>query len=106
MLVVGGTGAFAGLLALCVAPGLPFIIISMAALGASLGLVVPGNLAAMSLATGMGAQGKVAGINTVALGIGLALADEQSANFVTRACDRILATFPAGRPSEPGEQIA
>ena len=27
----------------------------------------------MSLATGMGAQGKVAGINTVALGIGLAL---------------------------------
>jgi len=73
MLVVGGTGAFAGLLALSVAPSQPFIVIAMAVLGTSLGLVVPGNLAAMSLATGMGAQGKVAGINTVALGIGLAL---------------------------------
>lgn len=71
LLVVGGTGAFAGLLALAVAPGEAFIVIAMAVLGLSLGLVVPGNLAAMSLATGMGAQGKVAGINTVALGLGL-----------------------------------
>jgi DHA1 family tetracycline resistance protein-like MFS transporter len=49
------------------------ILVSMGVLGLSLGLVLPGNLAAMSLATGSGAQGKVAGINTLALGVGLVL---------------------------------
>jgi DHA1 family tetracycline resistance protein-like MFS transporter len=73
MLRVGGIGAVAGLLALVLADNLPMIIVSMAVLGLSLGLVLPGNLAAMSLATGSGAQGKVAGINTLALGVGLVL---------------------------------
>jgi DHA1 family tetracycline resistance protein-like MFS transporter len=72
MLRVGGVGAVAGLLALVLADNQPMLLVAMAVLGLSLGLVLPGNLAAMSLATGSGAQGKVAGINTLALGVGLA----------------------------------
>ena len=43
----------------------------MIILGGAIGLLLPGNLAAMSLATGVKAQGKVAGINTLAMGVGL-----------------------------------
>ncbi|HHY51602.1 MAG TPA: MFS transporter [Alphaproteobacteria bacterium] len=73
MLRVGSLGAALGLAVLAMADGQPLIIAGMGVVGLSLGLVLPGTLAAMSLATGAGAQGKVAGINTLALGIGLAL---------------------------------
>ena len=43
----------------------------MIILGGAIGLLLPGNLAAMSLATGVKAQGKVAGINALAMGVGL-----------------------------------
>ena len=46
---------------------------AMILVGASVGLLLPGNLAAMSLATGAKAQGKVAGINAVAMGVGLVI---------------------------------
>lgn len=72
MLRVGGTGAVVGLVILSLADSQVMMIASMIVIGLSLGLVLPGNLAAMSLATGSGAQGKVAGVNTLALGIGLA----------------------------------
>ena len=39
-------------------------------LGIGLGLMLPGNLASLSLRTGAGAQGKAAGINVVAQGLG------------------------------------
>jgi MFS family permease len=58
---------------LALADNQPTILCTMVVLGLSLGLVLPGNLATMSLATGAGAQGKVAGINTLALGIGLVI---------------------------------
>ncbi len=73
MLRVGGLGAILGLSVLSLADNQMLIIGSMIVVGLSLGLVLPGNLAAMSLATGANAQGKVAGINTLALGVGLAL---------------------------------
>lgn len=73
MLRVGSLGAALGLAVLAMADGQPVIIGAMGIVGLSLGLVLPGTLAAMSLATGAGAQGKVAGVNTLALGIGLAL---------------------------------
>jgi DHA1 family tetracycline resistance protein-like MFS transporter len=72
MLRVGGLCAALGLALLALADNQALIIVSMAIMGLSLGLVLPGNLAAMSLATGTGAQGKVAGVNTLALGVGLA----------------------------------
>lgn len=42
-------------------------------LGIGLGLMLPGNLASLSLRTGAGAQGKAAGINVVAQGLGQAI---------------------------------
>lgn len=42
-------------------------------LGIGLGLMLPGNLASLSLRTGSGAQGKVAGFNVVAQGLGQAI---------------------------------
>ncbi len=41
--------------------------------GFALGLMLPGNLASLSLRTGTGAQGKVAGVNVVGQGLGLAI---------------------------------
>ncbi|MEM9631841.1 MAG: MFS transporter [Pseudomonadota bacterium] len=55
------------------APGLELTFASMAVLGASLGLLFPGNLGAMSLASGENVQGKVAGINAVFQGLGMAI---------------------------------
>ena len=42
-------------------------------LGVALGLMLPGNLASLSLRTGPGAQGKAAGFNVVGQGLGLAI---------------------------------
>lgn len=72
MVQIGGLGAAAGLVVIALATEIVLILVAMTWLGLSLGLVLPGTLAAMSLSTGPGAQGKVAGANTVAFGIGLA----------------------------------
>lgn len=42
-------------------------------LGVALGLMLPGNLASLSLRTGPSAQGKAAGLNVVGQGLGLAI---------------------------------
>lgn len=73
MVQAGGVGAVLGLVVVALGTDIVVILSAMTWLGLSLGLVLPGNLAAVSLATGSGAQGKVAGLNTVALGIGLAV---------------------------------
>jgi MFS transporter, DHA1 family, tetracycline resistance protein len=73
MLRIGGAGAVVGLLALVFATSLVPTMAAMAIVGLSMGLVLPGNFASMSLATGAGAQGKVAGVNALAMGIGLAV---------------------------------
>ena len=62
MLVVGSAAGLIGTsLAVAVDPWL--MVGAMVLVGASVGLLLPGNLAAMSLSTGVKAQGKVAGIN-------------------------------------------
>lgn len=71
MLIIGGLSGFAGLAILTFAGDFLIVAGAMMVIGASIGLLLPGNLAAMSLATGAKAQGKVAGINAVALGVGL-----------------------------------
>lgn len=69
----GAVLALAALLGMVFAPSYPVFLAAMAALGLGLGLLLPGNLAALSLATGAGAQGKVAGINAIGQGLGLVL---------------------------------
>jgi MFS transporter, DHA1 family, tetracycline resistance protein len=49
------------------------IFLTLVLLGIGLGLMLPGNLASLSLRTGTGAQGKAAGINVVAQGLGQAI---------------------------------
>jgi DHA1 family tetracycline resistance protein-like MFS transporter len=46
---------------------------SLVMLGIGLGLMLPGNLASLSLWTGPGSQGKAAGVNVVAQGVGQAI---------------------------------
>lgn len=69
----GATIALAAMIAMAMLPGYPALLGSLCLLGLGLGLLLPGNLAALSLATGPGAQGKVAGINAVGQGLGLVL---------------------------------
>ncbi|WP_168173693.1 MFS transporter [Thalassospira sp. TSL5-1] len=69
------TGALLAALAMMgatMAPTLMFLTFSMILLGVSLGLLVPGNLALLSLAVGPDAQARGAGINAIAQGIGMA----------------------------------
>lgn len=55
------------------APNVAVLWLSMMVLGAGIGLLLPGNLAGMSLLAGPHRQGRVAGINSVAMGLGMAL---------------------------------
>lgn len=73
LLVVGAAIGIVGTLLLATAGNLWIMAIAMAIVGGAVGLLLPGNLAAMSLATGSHAQGKVAGLNAVAMGLGLVI---------------------------------
>lgn len=73
LMIVGAAVALAAMIGIAVLPGYPALLCSLCVLGLGLGLLLPGNLAALSLATGPGAQGKVAGINAVGQGLGLVL---------------------------------
>lgn len=69
----GAAGAVLAMMGLALAPAYPALLAALAVFGAALGLMLPGNLASLSLAAGAGAQGKVAGINAVGQGVGMAL---------------------------------
>lgn len=69
----GAVLAVAALLLCSLARSYAEITGSLALFGAALGLMLPGNLASLSLRAGEGAQGKVAGVNVVAQGLGLAI---------------------------------
>lgn len=74
-------GLFIGLISLSLAATIlltqiqliPLLIGSIALFGLGLGLLVPGNLAALSLAVDEDSQARVAGINGISQGVGLAL---------------------------------
>jgi DHA1 family tetracycline resistance protein-like MFS transporter len=70
---VGAAVALAAMITMVLVPGYPALLGGLCALGLGLGLLLPGNLAALSLATGVGAQGKVAGINAIGQGLGMVL---------------------------------
>lgn len=71
-----GAGAALATIALLLATfarGYAELFGALVLLGVALGLMLPGNLAALSLRTGPGAQGKAAGFNVVGQGLGLAI---------------------------------
>jgi len=72
LLRVGSAIALLSMGLAVLAPSVPVLVFAMAGVGASLGLVLPGNLASLSLRTGAGAQAKAAGINGLAQGVGMA----------------------------------
>ncbi|GEO82705.1 MFS transporter [Pararhodospirillum oryzae] len=72
LLRLGTLGVVVALL-LSLAPlGLAGLALAMGGLGAALGLALPGNLAALSVRAGPGAQGRAAGLNGLAQGAGMA----------------------------------
>lgn len=71
-----GAGAALAAMALflaALARGYAELFGALVLLGIALGLMLPGNLASLSLRTGPGAQGKAAGFNVIGQGLGLAI---------------------------------
>jgi MFS family permease len=73
LLGVGAAIAAISLLICSLAVSYAAIFGTLFTLGIGLGLMLPGNLAFLSLSTGAGAQGKAAGVNVVAQGLGQAI---------------------------------
>lgn len=73
LLVIGAPLATLALLLAAFAKGYAELFGALVVLGTALGLMLPGNLASLSLRTGADAQGKAAGLNVVGQGMGLAL---------------------------------
>ncbi|MEM1178548.1 MAG: MFS transporter [Acidobacteriota bacterium] len=69
LVVAGGAAGAAALLVLARAPGLVIFAAGMALLGSTVGLMLPANLAVMSLRTGD--QGRTAGVNGMAQALGM-----------------------------------
>ena len=72
LLIVGAVGTCAAMVALAFARDYATMVGAMIAIGGSLGLMLPGNLAVLSLSTGPDAQGRIAGINAIGQGLGMA----------------------------------
>jgi MFS family permease len=71
-----GAGALLAAVALLLATfarGYTELFGALVLLGAALGLMLPGNLASLSLRAGLNAQGKAVGLNVVGQGMGLAI---------------------------------
>lgn len=73
LMMAGGAISLVSLVAMAVLPGYVALLAGLCGMGLGLGLLLPGNLAALSLVTGAGAQGKVAGINAIGQGLGMVL---------------------------------
>ncbi|MBP2232704.1 MFS family permease [Azospirillum agricola] len=72
LLRAGAATATLALLAAALAPSPALLTAAMAGLGSGLGLLLPGNLATLSLRTPPDAQARAAGLNGVGQGIGMA----------------------------------
>lgn len=73
LLNTGAVGALIALIAAALAPTIIFLSGATILLGISLGILIPGNLASLSLTAGPSAQARAAGTNAVAQGIGMAI---------------------------------
>lgn len=72
LLRVGAVVATLAMLAAALAPSPALLMAAMAGLGGGLGLLLPGNLAALSLRTAADMQARTAGLNGIGQGIGMA----------------------------------
>ncbi len=72
LLMSGAVLAILALALLTLADTLLMVFAAMVILGIALGLMLPGNLACLSLRAGQSSQGKAAGINAVGQGFGMA----------------------------------
>lgn len=72
LLRVGAVVAALAMLAAALAPSPALLMAAMAGLGGGLGLLLPGNLAALSLRTAPDMQARAAGLNGIGQGIGMA----------------------------------
>lgn len=70
LLKVGSVIATVSIFACAFAADYKQILAALIILGAGLGLMLPGNMASLSLRTGSGDQGRAAGLNVVAQGLG------------------------------------
>ena len=68
---LGASLAIGAFVMLALADSLLIVAAAMVGLGLAIGLLLPANLAMLSLLTGAGAQAKVAGINAIGQGIGM-----------------------------------
>ena len=73
LLAAGALLAATALLLAAFARGYAELFGALILLGVALGLMLPGNIASLSLRTGPSAQGKAAGFNVVGQGLGLAI---------------------------------
>lgn len=73
LLLVGAGLATVGLLAAVLVRSPTELFYAMALFGAAVGLMLPGNLASLSLRAGVDAQGKAAGVNAMGQGLGMSL---------------------------------
>lgn len=89
LLGVGAITAFVAMLICTLVTTYPAILATLTLLGIGLGLMLTGNLASLSLWTGGGAQGKAAGVNVLAQGLGQAIGPIAGASL-----HRISPTFP------------
>lgn len=62
--------AFLGVLLLITMDYYPFLVVAMGTFGLGMGMVMPGNIATLSMRAGLHQQGRIAGINTSAQGMG------------------------------------
>ncbi|MCO5084404.1 MAG: MFS transporter [Rhizobiaceae bacterium] len=72
LMLVGASAAAIAMMGVAVAGNISVLIAALFVMGAALGLLLPGNLAVLSLIAGPQAQGRVAGVNAVAQGLGMA----------------------------------
>ncbi len=83
LLRVGAPIAIVGVAILVTAHQYPMLVIAMAFFGLGQGMMMPGNIAALSMAAGAHEQGRAAGVNTSAQGFGFMLGPMIGSAFYT-----------------------
>lgn len=73
LILIGAIAAATAMIGVASAGNISMLIVALIVMGVALGLLLPGNLAPLSLIAGPQARGQVAGVNAVAQGLGMAV---------------------------------
>ena len=71
LVLIGASAAVAAMLGVALATDAFLLTVALVVMGAALGLLLPGNLALLSVIAGPAVQGRVAGVNAMAQGLGM-----------------------------------